>query len=143
MQEKLELFAKLSGDYNPVHLDAEFARETYFGTQIVYGIFQVFCTLESALQTIQTNPKFQNFQAPLFLAQIKATFHAPIRKDSAHKMKCKGSFSQIVCGGGGKTRLCAKPFYFGVFKRVGFCNILGWRSVPQSFQGKGGMHEQY
>lgn len=142
MQDKLELFAKLSGDYNPVHLDSGFARETYFGTQIIYGIFQVFHTLESALQTIQTNPKFQIFQPPLLLEQIKATFHAPISKDSAHKMKCKGSFSQIVCGGGGKVQLCTKVFLcFGFFKLIGFCNMLGWRSISQNLQKKGRKHE--
>jgi|TARA_R110000868_G_scaffold225999_3_gene478351 3-hydroxybutyryl-CoA dehydratase len=33
----LELFAKVSGDYNPVHMDEEYARSTPFRGRIVHG----------------------------------------------------------------------------------------------------------
>lgn len=36
-QEHVETFARLTGDYNPLHFDAEFARHTRFGGLVVQG----------------------------------------------------------------------------------------------------------
>jgi len=35
--EKIDSFAELSGDYNPIHMDAEFAATTPFGRRIAHG----------------------------------------------------------------------------------------------------------
>ncbi len=35
--EDVELYAKLTGDYNPIHFDPEFAKNTIFGKPIVHG----------------------------------------------------------------------------------------------------------
>ncbi|NKB39258.1 MAG: 3-hydroxybutyryl-CoA dehydratase [Gammaproteobacteria bacterium] len=35
----IQLFAKVSGDVNPVHLDEEFASETQFGQRIAHGMY--------------------------------------------------------------------------------------------------------
>ncbi|MCB2190041.1 MAG: MaoC family dehydratase [Deltaproteobacteria bacterium] len=36
--ERVELFAKASGDFNPLHLDDEFARSTRFGQRVAHGM---------------------------------------------------------------------------------------------------------
>ncbi|MEO5907555.1 MAG: MaoC/PaaZ C-terminal domain-containing protein, partial [Saprospiraceae bacterium] len=36
-QEQVELFAKLSMDMNPIHLDADFASKTIFKKPIIHG----------------------------------------------------------------------------------------------------------
>jgi acyl dehydratase len=38
-QEEVVQFAKLSGDMNPIHLDAEYAAQTPFKKPIIHGIF--------------------------------------------------------------------------------------------------------
>ena len=35
--DKIDTFAELSGDYNPIHMDAEFAATTMFGRRIAHG----------------------------------------------------------------------------------------------------------
>ena len=36
--EDVRKFADISGDYNPIHLDDEFAKDSMFGTRIAHGI---------------------------------------------------------------------------------------------------------
>jgi len=36
--EDIRAFAKASGDYNPLHLDEEFAKQTRFGRRIAHGM---------------------------------------------------------------------------------------------------------
>lgn len=35
--EKIDAFAELSGDHNPIHMDAEYAATTMFGRRIAHG----------------------------------------------------------------------------------------------------------
>lgn len=38
-ERDIQLFAAISGDHNPVHLDAEFAKATMFKERIAHGMF--------------------------------------------------------------------------------------------------------
>ncbi|MBF7046661.1 hypothetical protein IY804_00960, partial [Campylobacter volucris] len=49
-QKNLEIFSYISGDFNPIHLDEEFAKKSYFNGQIIYGIYQLFLTIEFFLE---------------------------------------------------------------------------------------------
>lgn len=37
--EEVELFAQVTGDDNPIHVDEEYAKQTRFGRPIVHGVF--------------------------------------------------------------------------------------------------------
>ena len=37
-QEDVITFSNLTGDFNPLHVDAEFARQTSFGKPVVHGM---------------------------------------------------------------------------------------------------------
>ena len=38
-QEQVRTFAEITGDCNPIHLDAEYAAQTPFGRPIIHGFF--------------------------------------------------------------------------------------------------------
>lgn len=40
-EKDINQFAEVSGDYNPVHLDEEFARKTLFGGRIAHGVISI------------------------------------------------------------------------------------------------------
>lgn len=69
------LFSKMSGDRNPIHLDALIARRFLTGQRVVYGIHVVLCALEFWLaknpETIQTIKCI--FKYPIYLGE-KAVF---------------------------------------------------------------------
>jgi len=62
-------FAKLSGDYNPLHLDPVLARRLLFGRQVVHGLHALLWSLDLHLKS-QTQP--------LELRTVKASFQAGV-----------------------------------------------------------------
>jgi hypothetical protein len=65
-------FAKLSGDYNPIHVDPVFARRSLFGKLVLHGVHSVLWAL---------NQWFENHQTPMALKSIHAKFVKPIFLD--------------------------------------------------------------
>lgn len=77
--EDIELFARVSGDTNPVHLDEEYAAKSMFGQRIAHGMFGV--SIISAILgddlpgygTIYLGQEVK-FKAPVFIGdEITAT----------------------------------------------------------------------
>ncbi len=69
-QRKIERYAQAAGDYNPVHLDAEYAATTQFGCTIAHGML-VAATI-SELMTA-------SFQRDwLESGKLKIRFRAPV-----------------------------------------------------------------
>jgi acyl dehydratase/NAD(P)-dependent dehydrogenase (short-subunit alcohol dehydrogenase family) len=60
-------FARISGDFNPMHLDADFARRTQMGVPVVHGIHTLLWALDAAL-----------LSNPLDVQNLRARFHQPL-----------------------------------------------------------------
>jgi acyl dehydratase len=63
-------FAKLSSDFNPMHLDAAFARRTQMGAVVVHGIHHLTWAIDSVLRAF-----------PVRLAHLRARFQQPLYLD--------------------------------------------------------------
>lgn len=70
-EEDLILFAKVSGDVNPVHLDEDFAKNTPFKSRIAHGIYTG-SLVSAALATVLPGP------GTIYLGQ-SLRFKAPVR----------------------------------------------------------------
>jgi NAD(P)-dependent dehydrogenase (short-subunit alcohol dehydrogenase family) len=72
-------FARLSGDRNPLHLDANFARRTQMGAPVVHGIHTLLWAMESVLRTTSFDVR-----------NIRARFHQPLFLDEAAEVLIAG-----------------------------------------------------
>lgn len=70
-EDDLVLFAKISGDVNPVHLDEAFARETLFGGRIAHGMWTG-SVISAAVATVLPGP------GTIYLEQ-NLQFRRPVR----------------------------------------------------------------
>lgn len=79
-------FARVSGDFNPLHLDADFARRTQFGAPVVHGIHTVLWALDSLLRSEQFD-----------LRSLRVLFHQPLFLDETVTVR-KGAQTEAVMG---------------------------------------------
>lgn len=82
------MFAQLSGDFNPLHLDYEYARKTLFGKPIVHGIHQVFLSLETFAEKIRS---------PFFITELKADFINALGVGEVFTINCDIQDSAADC----------------------------------------------
>ncbi len=58
-----DMFARLSGDYNPLHMDPVTARRLTFGKQVVHGVHLLLWGLNCLLESISENIVLRKLQA--------------------------------------------------------------------------------
>lgn len=89
--EDLAAFAKLTGDFNPIHLDSAYAKRTSFKKPVVYGMLAgslfsrligMYCPGERSLYLSQT----LQFRKPIFPGQIISVKGTVTQKTDASKM---------------------------------------------------------
>ncbi|MEM8894272.1 MAG: MaoC family dehydratase [Bacteroidota bacterium] len=97
-QEMVNQFAELSGDKNPLHLDADYAAQTPFKQPIVHGIFSVSIiskimgTMFPGEGSVYLDQQFQ-FKRPVFPGK---EYYAKIELISVEEGKHKGVFMTQV-----------------------------------------------
>ena len=76
IQDDQLAFARLSGDFNPIHIDNVFSRKTLFGQIIVHGIHGAMWAIDSLIQNIGATPSSCKclFKKPIFLQEDIASY---------------------------------------------------------------------
>ena len=101
----VEAFAALSGDNNPVHLDAEFAATTQFGQRVCHGalVTSLFSTLlgtqlpgEGSIYVSQNS----QFRAPVFLDEEVT---ASVEVTEINEKRAMVTLKTTVVNAGGKV----------------------------------------
>jgi NAD(P)-dependent dehydrogenase (short-subunit alcohol dehydrogenase family) len=90
--EHLDAFARLSGDVNPLHVDALYAGRTSFGEQVVYGVL-------GTLVAISTWARGR----ALRLRRLRCTFRRPLLLDVDYDLTVRDEPSRTTlrwCSGG-------------------------------------------
>lgn len=76
--ELVRAFAEISGDYNPIHLDEEFAKTTRFGRRIAHGMLSgAFISAVLGYEMTETKIVYLSqtlkFTAPVFIGDTVTT----------------------------------------------------------------------
>ncbi len=115
--EDIALFAELSGDFNPIHLDEDYAKKTPFGGRIAHGVISL-GLLSAAMAKLPGIPIFLS-QSVRFLKPVRIgdtiTATAEViatRKDKGIvtlKNTCTNQNGEIVIEGEANCRLYEPP----------------------------------
>ena len=113
--DDLLAFAALSGDYSPLHVDAEYAAETEFGAPVVHGI--LLASLFSQLVGMRIPGKYAlylgqdlTFRRPVLAGQPVRAIAKVVGKNDAMRslvlaMEIRDSENRVVVAGGAKVKV--------------------------------------
>ena len=95
-QSRIEKYAAASGDFNPIHVDHQFAAQSQFGGTIAHGM--MVAAMISEMMTIAFGRTWPQ------TGKMKIRFRSPVRpgqrvtaKGSVRAVTSVGDCSQIVC----------------------------------------------
>jgi len=113
----INLFAEVSGDFNPVHINEEYARKTFFGGRIAHGVLAL-SLISAAMAKLPGLVIFisaaDKFLAPIRIGDtITATGEViAVRKDKGIvtlKASCSNQKGEILVEGEWTVRLYDEP----------------------------------
>ena len=116
-ENDINLFAEVSGDFNPVHINEEFAKKTFFGGRIAHGIIAV-SLLSAAMAKLPglviLLSHSSRFLQPVRIGDtITAVAEATaVRKDKGIvtlKNTCTNQKGEVIVEGETTVRLFEKP----------------------------------
>ena len=98
-QRRIELYAEASGDFNPIHVDREYAAGTQFGSTIAHGMMVAAIVSEAMAIAFgrlwaEGGRMKLRFRAPVYPGDTVTTFGEVKRVDD------DGGVSEIVCSVG-------------------------------------------
>lgn len=94
-QEEVDLYARVSGDDNPIHVDEEFAAATPFGTRIAHGLLTLSLVVPHMREVFQITEVGMGINYGL----NKVRFPAPVPVGS--RIRVHGSVKSVTDIGGG------------------------------------------
>lgn len=94
-QEQVDLFAQVTGDHNPIHLDADFAASTPFGTRIVHGLLTLSLVVPLMAEVFTVTDAGMGINYGL----NKVRFPAPVPVGS--RIRVRGEIARVTDVGGG------------------------------------------
>ena len=108
-EEDIDLFARITGDYNPVHLDSDFASRTRFKGRIAHGMLTAWL-ISAVLGTKLPGPggiyidQSLKFVRPvrigdLLTAEVCVTAWDPVKKIIRLNTRCFNQFGKDVLTG--------------------------------------------
>jgi 3-hydroxybutyryl-CoA dehydratase len=110
-------FADLSGDYNPIHMDEEYAKKTLFGGRIAHGVISL-GLLSAAMAQLPGLPIFMSqsvkFVKPVSIgdtitASVEVIDMRPDKGIVTLKNTCANQKGEVVIEGEAKCRLFERP----------------------------------
>lgn len=94
-QEDIDLYAQLSGDDNPIHVDAEAAAKSPFGGRIAHGML----TLSMVVPHLREIYKVSGTSTGIVYGFNKIRFPSPVHSGAAIRVRGKVANVEEVAGG--------------------------------------------